>query len=66
MNVPPPKRKGPASKLTPTQQVEAWAWFQAKRHLGTYKAKAKEFGITAKNLHDVIRNMRRRANDYRS
>lgn len=57
----PPKLKpGPPSVLTPTQECELWAWYQAKKHLGTYKSKAKELGLSEHTLASALKNMRRR------
>lgn len=66
MNIPtaiPPERKreiGPASVLTPMQEVEAWSWYCAKRFLGSKKTKAAQMGISEQALLSAIRHMLRR------
>jgi hypothetical protein len=52
-----------ASKLSPTALVEIWAWYQAKRELGTFKTKAREYGVTASALSEYIH--RRRKNEVK-
>lgn len=60
MNVPPRLKPGPPTKLTPTQEVELWSWYQTKLMIGTFKTKARELGLPEKTVKGIIRNMRLR------
>ena len=62
----PPKRlrSGRKSPLTKLQEIELWSWYQARQALGTYAAKAKEFGITGDELMRQIRHIRSRKGQW--
>lgn len=49
-----------AKKLSPTALIEIWAWYQARKALGTYKSKAKEYGVTPSALSEFIWNKKRK------
>lgn len=57
---PPRGKRGPAPKLTRLQQIELWAWYCAKRELGTYKALARRMGVSVDVLMHACERMRRR------
>jgi hypothetical protein len=66
VNVPARLKPGPPTKLTPTQELELWSWYQAKVALGTYKTKARELGISSKAVNNILRNMRLRQQRHES
>lgn len=59
----PRKRHGPPGTLTELQRIELLAWWKAKKHLGTYKTKARELGVPLGCIQMALRNVRRRAGE---
>lgn len=53
--------RGSKSPLSPVQQVEVWAWYCAKKELGSMKRKAREVGMTESALYSFLRRRRERA-----
>jgi hypothetical protein len=43
--LPPRKKTGKKPTMTPMQEIDVWAWYQAKIALGTVKTKARELGL---------------------
>jgi len=52
--------RGSKSPLSPVQQVEVWAWYCAKKELGSIKRKARELGMTEMALNSFLRRRRAR------
>ena len=42
------------AKLTPTQRTELWAWYLAKKALGTFKSKARELGVSPSSISEFV------------
>lgn len=40
--------------MTPMQEIDAIAWYKAKRALGTFKTKAREMGLNPSTLSEFI------------
>jgi hypothetical protein len=47
-------------KLSPIQQAEIWAWHQARKALGTFKTKAREYGVSPAAISEYIHGRRRK------
>lgn len=56
----PKLRKGPVPALTPLQEIELYAWYLAKKELGSYKTKAHELGVTKSAIQGYIERMKLR------
>lgn len=48
------KKRGRPRTVTPTQELEIWAWYQALQALGCMKSKAAEMGIPMSTLRHVL------------
>lgn len=51
------------AKLTPTEEIEVWAWYKAKRELGGYKTMAKRLGRSVQAIHSAVARMREAERD---
>lgn len=53
-------KRGPQPRqLTPTQELELWSWYQAKKALGTFKSKARAMGTTDAVLYHALERLKR-------
>jgi hypothetical protein len=52
--------RGPKPKPPTTVELEIYAWWQAKKALGSNKTKARELGVETGFLEAAIRRMRNR------
>jgi hypothetical protein len=48
----------PARRLSPTAELELWAWYQARKALGTFKTKARELGVVPTTISESIYRLR--------
>jgi hypothetical protein len=55
-----PGYHSPNCKLSALQQIEVIAWWRAKKELGTFKSKAREFGVSPCIIEGVITRYRKR------
>jgi hypothetical protein len=63
MNFPEPRKRARASKLTRLQQIELWAWYCARKHLGTPQSKARELGVKPETLRCILNRLKKRAEE---
>jgi hypothetical protein len=60
ISAPPRSNIGKPSRLTPEQESELWSWYLARRALGSFADKAKEFGVAESSLKFIVHNIARR------